>query len=216
MVKYTGVIFDLDGTLVDTLADLCDAINYGLVELGFESRGVDECRMMIGSGTRKFAERALGSGNERLAGELIGLMKGHYRGHCLDKSRVYDGMGEVIKELSERRVRLGVFTNKDALYAEIIVRHFFGDEAFECILGADGERAIKPDPAGALEILEQFGVAAEENLFVGDSDVDIYTAQNAGMQSVGVTWGFRDRGVLEEAGADIIIDKPCELLDLTA
>ena len=215
-MSYRAVIFDLDGTLVDTLEDLTAAMNAALGHFSLPGHSAQACKMMIGGGARRFAERALPANQQDLAERLLALMREHYRDNCFKYSRLYDGMGEVIRQLCQRGLRLAVLTNKDQVVAGRIVEHFFGSGAFEFVIGAIEGRRIKPDPGTTVGIAESMGLSCEDFLFVGDSAVDIETALAAGMRSVGAAWGFRERGELEAAGAHIIIDSPGEILYLVA
>jgi len=212
-VSVKGVIFDLDGTLVDTLDDLTDSMNVGLASLGCEIRRPGECRKMIGNGLNQFAERALGPENVKQRDRLIERMKAHYRTHCCDKTRPYDGLPEVIAALRERNVRLAVLTNKNQEPSEIIVRHYFGDEVFSPIIGCAPGRAVKPEPEGIFEILKAWGLAASEVVLVGDSETDAETAANARIGFIGCLWGFRSRQQLVDAGATVLIDRPSQILE---
>ncbi len=211
-----AVIFDLDGTLVDTLEDLTAAMNAALGHFSLPGHSAQAYKMMIGSGARRFAESALPADQQDLAERLLALMREHYRDNCFKYSRLYDGMGEVVRQLRQRGLRLAVLTNKDQVVTGRIIEHFFGNEAFESVIGAIEGRPIKPDPGTTAGIVESMGLTCEDFIFVGDSAVDIETARAAGMRSVGVAWGFRGRDELEAAGAHIIIDSPREILDLVA
>ena len=208
-----GIIFDLDGTLVDTLADLTDSMNAALMQLGRPGRSSEECREMIGYGLRKFAEYALGPEHAELTDELVGRMAAYYLDHCLLKTTAYDGMNETIETLSRQGIRLAVLTNKNQRPSEIICRHYFGADTFDPIVGAIEGRKTKPDPTTTLDILSQWNLGADDVLFVGDSETDIQTALNAGIRSIGCVWGFRGRDQLNAAGADILIDHPRQILD---
>ena len=211
-----AVIFDLDGTLVDTLEDLTAAMNAALGHFSLPGHSAQACKMMIGSGARRFAARALPANQQDLAERLLALMREHYRDNCFKYSRLYDGMGETVRQLRQKGLRLAVLTNKDQVVAGRIIEHFFGTGEFESVIGAAKGRLIKPDPGTTAGIVESMGLTSEDFLFVGDSAVDIETALAAGIRSVGATWGFRGRGELEAAGAHIIIDSPGEILDLVA
>ena len=208
-----GVIFDLDGTLVDTLDDLTDSMNAALAALGCAPRQSDECREMIGDGLTKFAERALGHDNAAQRDRLIERMKAHYRTHCCDKTRPYDGMPEVIAALRQRGILLAVLTNKNQEPSEIIVRHYFGDEMFSPVVGHAPGRAVKPDPQGVFEILKAWGVPASDVRLVGDSEADAETAVNAGIGFIGCEWGFRSPQQLVDAGAKLLIDRPGRIVE---
>ena len=213
-MKYKGVIFDLDGTLVDTLADLANAMNYGLEVLGEPTHSIDECRKMIGNGVSKFAERALSSDKQHLHGELLKLMKQRYLDNCFENSTLYDGIDETFDYLKEAGIQLGVVTKKDAGAARQIVEHFFGKGTFTAIVGVKDGKYLKPGPEGTLEIIKKMKLDKKQILLAGDSDVDIITAINAGVTAAGVSWGFRSRDELIEAGAKKIINHPSEIIEL--
>ena len=208
-----GLIFDLDGTLVDTLDDLTDAMNAALAQLGRPQHAPEQCRTMIGYGLHTFAEKALGPDHADLADDLVERMAAYYLDHCLIKTTAYDGMTETIERVSKQGLKLAVLTNKNQQPSEIITRHYFGDAVFDPIVGAAVDRKTKPDPTMALDILSQWNLGAGEVLFVGDSETDVQTAINAGLRCIGCVWGFRGEAGLREAGADILIDHPRQILE---
>lgn len=225
-MNYKAVIFDLDGTLVNTIEDLSNAANAALRSFGLAERSVEECRAMIGNGLRKFIERAAGEvGSSEQCGEqgncnggfvdkLIGEFKVHYEQNYCEKSFVYPGVKEAVFELRANGVKLGVLTNKEDDFAVKLVEELFGKGVFEYIAGARSGRKIKPDTGSTFEALEVLGAGPGEALFVGDSDVDIFTAKAAGIRAVGVKWGYRDVNLLVDSGADVIIDEPGEIVGL--
>jgi len=207
------LIFDLDGTLVNTLDDLTDSMNTALGQLGRPVRSRDECRAMIGHGLRKFAQEALGQEHIQLTDELMMRMVDYYGGHCLLKTTVYPGLGDVIAALSRQGVRLAVLTNKNQAPAEIITCHYFGCEVFDPVVGAADGRKPKPDPQSTLDVISGWGLEKEEVLFVGDSETDVQTAINAGVRCLACQWGFRSKDQLIEAGAEILIQQPRKILE---
>ncbi|AQT69049.1 Phosphoglycolate phosphatase [Anaerohalosphaera lusitana] len=215
-MNYKYILFDLDGTLINTLADLSNSMNYGLKQLGQPVHSHEECRKMIGSGVRKFAQQALPPTDQDLVDELLNLMRDHYRQNCTVDTVVYGGINELLAELDSICVPMAVVTNKDEDVARAIVRHYFGDRYFKKVAGAKDGVAIKPDPAVTLAIAEELGFSAEETLFVGDSDIDMLTGTACGMKTVGVSWGFRDSELLKQAGADVVVDEPAEIVELLA
>lgn len=208
-----GIIFDLDGTLVDTLDDLTDSMNAVLTQLGQPVRSPDECRTMIGHGLHTFAARALGPQQAHLTDTLVARMVDYYQGHCLLKTVSYSGIDEVLQVLLQRGIRLAVLTNKNQRVAEMICRHYFDPGVFDPVIGAAEGRKVKPDPQTTLDILKQWDLSPDEVLFVGDSEPDIHTAIAAGVRSVGCEWGFRSKDQLLEAGAVIIIQHPNQILE---
>ena len=211
-----AIIFDLDGTLVDSAADLANAMNFALAKLGRPEHSVEVCKRMVGDGLGMFAQRALGKNRQDLRDEVLLGMKERYRDKCFECSRLYDGIFEVVNKLRAGGIRLAVLTNKDQEDAERIVEHFFGPDTFEYVVGVVGGRGVKPDIGSTMRIVESIGLGCEDFLIIGDSTPDIQTAAAAKIRSVGVSWGFRSREELAEAGADIIIDRPAEILGLVA
>ncbi len=214
MLIIRAIIFDLDGTLVNTLLDLSDAMNYGLEQLAQPIHTVDQYRMMIGDGVSTFASRALSDDKQHLHPKLLEMMKCRYREVFLNRAFVYDGVNHVIKELLKASIKLAVLTNKDDDAAKTIIEHFFGKGTFGPIVGVTGDNSVKPEPGQTLQIVSSMGLGRQDFLFVGDSPVDIQTAAAADMPSVGAAWGFRGRKALEDAKADYIIDGPLEILNL--
>jgi len=211
-----AIIFDLDGTLVDTAADLAGAMNYALKKFGQPTHSVEVCKQMIGDGLKMFAQRALGEDNQHLQDEVLRAMKARYHDRCFECSRLYDGIYEVVSKLREGGIRLAVLTNKDQDDAERVVEHFFGADTFEYVVGVVDNRSIKPDIGGTMKIVESMGLGCEDFLIVGDGAGDIRTGAAAGIRSVGVNWGFRGNEELVKAGAEVIIDRPSEILGLVA
>ena len=215
-MAYKAVIFDLDGTLVDTLADLTDAINFALKKLAQPARTVDECRMMIGSGVRKFVKRALTEDKQHLVDDILSEMRAFYTQNCLKQARLYDGIAQMVAQLTGRGIALAVCTNKDQGDARQIIDHFFGGSVFDPVIGARQGCPIKPHRQATAPIVDSFGLDPREMVFVGDSDIDIATAENGQMPFIGVSWGFRSVDELQAAGAKIIIDFPEELVELVS
>jgi phosphoglycolate phosphatase len=151
-----------------------------------------------------------------LRDRLLVAMKMRYHDKCFEHSRLYDGIFEVVSKLRQRGIHLAVLTNKDHQDAERIVEHFFGADTFKSVVGVVDSRKVKPDTEGIMSIVESMELSCEDFLLVGDSAVDIQTAKAAGIRSVGAGWGFRKREELVQAGADIVIDRPTEILGLIA
>jgi phosphoglycolate phosphatase len=207
------VIFDLDGTLVDTLGDLTDSMNYALASLGQPVHPESVTRKLIGDGIFTFASRALKDDQQHLADEVVRRMREHYRGNCLKKTSVYPGVKELVTELRKRGVKAAVLTNKDQLVARTIVEHYFGKDAFDRVVGVVDRIPVKPGPGAATKLMAEMGVAKHDCLLVGDSGIDVDTAKAAGIKSVGVSWGFRGPEELAQHGADVIINDPKEILE---
>ncbi len=212
-MTYKAVIFDLDGTLVNSLEDLADATNYALKSFGQQVHSAEELKQMVGEGTRTLISRALNNENTELIEPVLMKMREKYMQICLDKSRPYKGLQEVVTELAKKKIKLAVLTNKDEKMAQKIVSHFFGG-LFQIVKGTIEAVAVKPEPTAVLQVLEKLGVRPEETIFVGDSKIDVQTAKAAGIKAVGVSWGFRSRGELVEAGADAVIEEAAALLKI--
>lgn len=208
------VIFDLDGTLINTIADLADSVNLALKAMGFPAHAYNEYPYFVGNGIYKLIERALPPENrdEHTIRSVKERFMEHYMLHNTDKSTVYDGIDELLQTLARKGVALAVASNKvnDATVA--MIRHFFPDIPFASVIGQRDGVPTKPNPAIVEDILSATGIDKKEVLYVGDSGVDIQTAHNAGITAVGVTWGLRPRSELEQNKADIIINSPEELL----
>jgi phosphoglycolate phosphatase len=211
-----AVLFDLDGTLLDSLEDLGEAVNRTLRELGFPVHEAAEYRQFIGEGAKKLVERALPE-PARDDGEVVeralALYQRHYEACWHERTRVFPGLSELVSDLGARGLRLGVISNKPHRFTQLCVGHFFPAAGFEVILGQRDGVARKPDPAAGLEAARSLGLAPGECVYVGDSGVDMQFAKAAGMGAVGVLWGFRDERELRENGADVLI---CDVKGLKA
>lgn len=204
------VIFDLDGTLLNTIADLAQSTNHALSRLGYPVHDTDAYRMMVGNGIDKLFERALPEGEKteanvwRMRQEFVP----YYDLHNADRSRPYPGIPELLADLQKRGVLLAVASNKYQSAAEKLVAHYFPDIHFAVVFGQREGVPSKPDPAVVFDILRLTGVAPADVLYVGDSGVDMQTARNAGVAVCGVTWGFRPRAELEAFHPDFLADTP--------
>ena len=207
-------IFDLDGTLADTICDLGDAVNYGLQQLGYPVHDYESYKQMVGNGAKKLCERALPEGKNDKFMELHGLFKEYYSKHYLDKTVLYDGMKETLQKLQSRGVVLAVATNKPESAARDIVDVLLPDIDFVKVLGGVDYRPHKPDTAIIDEILAALPDEEKRVYMIGDSNVDIQTAKNAGIKSIGCAWGFRGRAELEAEGADYIAEKPEDIVSV--
>jgi len=214
MTVVKAIIFDLDGTLADTLDDLTDAYNHGLKELHLPGHTKEQYKMMVGTGSADLCRKALPPDRTDLIDKLLEMSLNRYNDHYLDKTVAYPGIAELLDELTRRNIRLSVLSNKPDSFTNKIVREMFGSERFEIIRGQLDGTPTKPDPTVVLAILEQMELSCTDVLYVGDSAIDMATADAAQLRSVGVSWGFRDRQELQRAGAGHIIDQPAQLLDL--
>lgn len=221
MMTHRTYIFDLDGTLLDTLGDLAASVNYALRTHGMPEHSLDNVRRFVGNGVRLLMERAVpeGAANPQFDAAFA-TFRQHYMAHSLDTTRPYDGIPETLAELRRRGCRLAVVSNKFMAATQELCRHFFPD-TIEVAIGeheAEGIRK-KPAPDTVNEALRQLAVTGGDRVgldavYVGDSDVDILTARNSGLPCISVLWGFRDRDFLLSHGATTFISSPSELLDL--
>lgn len=212
MIK--AVIFDLDGTLLDTLEDLTDSVNYILWKHGMPERTIDEIRSFIGNGVPTLIARSVPCNTDAETVKIcVSEMMEYYKEHAEIKTKPYEGITELLEELSNRNIATAVVTNKAEEAAKILCKAKFGD-IFDLVIGDNGKDKLKPAPDNVFRAMRELNLEKNEVLYVGDSDVDMITAENAGLESVGVTWGFRDENVLRKNGADHIINNPADLLKL--
>ena len=210
------IIFDLDGTLLDTLGDLAASCNRTMESYGYPTFPLERYRMMVGNGITKLIERALPE-DCRTPDHIMEVRRrfiGYYQAHLADFTRPYEGIPQLLSELRRRGVALAVASNKYQRATEKLVAHFFPEIRFTAVLGQREGIPVKPDPAIVYDILSAAALTADEALYVGDSGVDMMTAGAAGICSVGVTWGFRSREELEKAGACHLVDTPHEILSI--
>lgn len=213
---FKAAIFDMDGTLVNTLEDIFDGVNEMLAHYNFPLRTIDEVRNFVGNGAKKLIERSLPkekSADENFLQEALKYYDGCYSRHALNKTKPYDGIMEFLTELNEKNIPLAICTNKQKFAAVKIAGKILSPIKFFEIVGDEPGKPRKPDPTRALEIAKNMGVEPAEVAYFGDTAVDMETARNAGFFAVGVSWGFRPRSELEESGAKIIIDNPKNLLE---
>ena len=210
-MKYDTVIFDLDGTLLHTLDDLYYSTNYALEQYNFPTRTYEEVRTFVGNGVKVLIEKAVPSGKQDYVEEVLEVFKKHYKAHSMYHIYIYKGIIELISELKKLNIKIAVVTNKFHAAAEMIVEKYFKDD-FLVTLGESKELNKKPHPDMCNKVLSILNSKCENTLYVGDSEVDILTATNANLKCISCSWGFRTHDELINAGANIIIDKPIELL----
>ena len=209
-MTYDAVLFDLDGTLIDSLADLGEAVNRMLAELGYPGHPEAAYREFIGEGARRLVERALPASaraEAALVERALERYQAHYAACWHERTQVYPGLRELLTELASAGVRLGVISNKPDAFTRLCVAHFLPETPFAVVLGQRDSVPRKPDPAAAHEAAATWGGTAERCVYVGDSGVDMRFAQAAGMRGVGVAWGFRDREELWENGAAVVVEE---------
>ncbi len=212
---YKAVIFDLDGTLLNTIEDLANACNYALELCEFPTHNIEAYKAFVGDGRYKLIERIvpLNQNSPEVINEVLALYDKFYEAHMLDVTRPYEGIINLLDCLIERGIKLAVVSNKPHEFTVEVVQHFFNDR-FQIAFGQRANYPTKPNPATVFEVMEEFKVNSEECIYVGDSNIDIKTAKNARLKSVGVAWGFRGKEELMAEGADFIVSTVEELMDL--
>lgn len=208
-----AVIFDLDGTLLNTLDDLADSTNYALSKFGYPTRTIDEVRQFVGNGVAKLIERAIPEGkNNPNFEKCLAIFKENYAQNMYNKTAPYNGIIEMLSNLKSKGIKIAVVSNKfDLAVKELCKKYFEGFIDFAA--GENEAQGIKkkPAPDTVISVLNEFNFAPEDAVYVGDSDVDIMTAKNSKMSCISVTWGFRDEKFLLENGATILINAPSEI-----
>ena len=208
-------IFDLDGTLTNTLDSMTYSVNATLREMGLSEITKEQCKSFVGNGARVLIEKSLrisGDPDAERLDEGMAIYGRIFDENCTYHVTPYEGIVQMLKSMKDKGIKLAVLSNKPHQQTVKVVREVFGEEMFDFAQGQKEEIARKPDPAGVNYLMEQMGVSQEECLYVGDSEVYIRTGKNAGLRTISVAWGFRSKEVLETAGADTIIGSPEELL----
>ena len=210
---YETILFDLDGTLLDTLEDLTNATNFALAKFGYATRTEEEVCAFVGNGIAKLIERAMGGKDENFS-SVLETFKAYYGAHCAEKTKPYEGILPLLKTLKEYGIRTAVVSNKADFAVKSLAKAYFDGLLMQAI-GEDEERGIrkKPAPDTLLAVMKELQADPKTTLYVGDSEVDIQTAQNAGVDCLCVTWGFRKREFLEAQGGKLFADHPIEILE---
>ena len=214
---YKACIFDLDGTLTDTLESLTYSVNATLKELGLMQITDTQCKAFVGNGARRLIEQSLQVAGDPNADRIEEAMETYgriFKKYCTYHVAPYEGIVDMLQELKEQGVQLAVLSNKPHLQTKEVVATFFEEDIFTSVYGQQERVPRKPDPAAVHMILEELGISGEECLYIGDSDVDMQTGCAAGVPAVGVTWGFRTKEVLIEHGATYVVDKPNEIISI--
>lgn len=207
------VIFDLDGTLLNTLEDLADSTNYALAEFGLPTRTIEEVRSFVGNGVELLIKKAVdGALTEEKETECLSFFKQHYSKNMNNKTKPYEGILELIHSLLKQKYHIAIVSNKFDLAVKELNNMYF-EGLFPVAIGASETVAKKPAPDSVFEAIRQLGTSEKHAIYVGDSDVDVMTAKNSGLPFVGVTWGFRDEAFLREMGAENLIHEPKQLLE---
>lgn len=215
-MKKNVIIFDLDGTLLNTLEDLTDSTNFALQTLGYRERTLDEVRNFVGNGVAKLIERAIPHGLENPDYEnCLKVFKENYSENMYNKTAPYDGILPLLKELRGLGYKIAVVSNKFDKAVKALCQQYFG-ELVDVAIGEDEKHGIKkkPSPDTVNKVLELFCANSDFSVYVGDSDVDILTAKNSNMSCISVTWGFRDEKFLKEHGAELIVHKPEQMISV--
>ena len=213
-MRYDTVIFDLDGTLLNTIDDLADGVNYCMRKFGLKEHSVDQVRQFVGNGIRKLMERAIPGGETHPEFETIfEPFKEYYTAHCRIKTKAYPGIEEMLKTLKDKTVKMAIVSNKNMDAVRELNEIYFSEYISLAVGDTAGVRR-KPYPDSVLHAMQLLDSRKEHTVYVGDSEVDKETAENAGMDYVLVSWGFRGREYLEKLGASCIIDRPEELISM--
>lgn len=212
-MKYTTAIFDLDGTILDTLEDLKNSVNFALTESHCPERTLDEVRRFVGNGIFLLIKRAVPEGSdEALVNTVFSRFKAHYAEHCADNTREYDGISSMFRALREKGIKIAVVSNKaDFAVQELCKQYFPG--LIDIALGEREGVKKKPAPDSVNEVLCKLHADRDMSVYIGDSDVDIMTAKNAAVDCISVTWGFRSREFLISSGADVLADNVSSLYE---
>ncbi len=210
------VIFDLDGTLLNTLEDLCDSTNYALAKYGFPPRTLDEVRCFVGNGVRKLIERAIPQGElNPVFADCLEVFKNHYKDNMYNKTAPYPGIAEMLGTLKQKGIKTAVVSNKfDAAVKELCQNYFAG--LIDTAIGENEAEGIrkKPAPDSILKVVKELQTDLRHVIYAGDSETDVQTAKNAGIECIGCTWGFRSRDVLENEGANYLVNSPNEIPEI--
>ncbi len=215
-MKYKAVLFDLDGTLLDTLEDLANSLDFVLHDRGLPTHPTEAFRYFVGSGAAMLVARALPleKRNDALAADCLEAFRREYSRNWNQKTQPYKGVSELLDALTAKHIKMAVLTNKPQHFAELCVKEFLSDWAFAMIVGQRDGVPMKPDPTGPREIARSLDMPSQAFVYLGDSDIDMRTAVNAHMLPVGAMWGFRSERELRESGAIRVIGRPTELLEL--
>lgn len=213
-MKYNTAVFDLDGTLLDTLGDLRDSVNFALVKNSLPPRSTDEIRAFVGNGIRLLIERAVPENTpEKVVDQCFSDFKEHYKNNSAILTKPYDGIIDLLKKLKSSNIKIAVVSNKADFAVKILVDKYFNG-LFDCAFGEKECIKRKPAPDSVFAALKEMDGEAENAVYIGDSEVDVETSENAGLPCIAVTWGFRDKRVLESLCPEYIVDSPTDILNI--
>lgn len=211
-MQKKAVLFDLDGTLVNSLPDISQSMNIALASFGLPTHPMEAYKYFVGNGAITLAERAVGAAQTALVASVLSAYRERYAVHCFDSSCIYDGIQELLDALTADGYRLVVLSNKDDGDVQTVIDHYFPSLPFEIMRGKLPNGTVKPDPAGALSIAKEMGLAPDAFWYLGDTPVDYATSSAAGMHFIAVSYGFRTEEELRAAGAERIAATPAEAL----
>lgn len=216
LLNYKAYIFDLDGTLLDTLESLACCYNRVLSQHGYATHDTDAYRYFIGDGAAKCVERCLPkhARTPAIIEQVLVTQREDYQRTWRDQTAAYPGIVELLRSLVARNIQMAVLSNKDQAFTQLCMSHFFPDFTFDPVVGFSTTTPHKPDPTGAKRIASQWGIPCDEIAFVGDTSMDIETANKSGMDAIGVLWGFRTLKELQDAGAKHVVESPEQILEL--
>jgi phosphoglycolate phosphatase len=215
-MKFKAVLFDLDGTLLDTIADLTDSMNMALNHFGFPDHDVATCKRFVGDGVEMFAFRALpeNSRDQAMVAKCAALMREEYSKRWAKKTLPYEGISELLDQLTSRNLKMAILSNKPDDSTKEMVAELLSKWRFHPVVGAQPSVPRKPDPTAAVQVSQQLRLSPERFLYLGDTGTDMRTAQGAGMFAVGALWGFRSAEELMESGAQVLVEHPRKVLKL--
>lgn len=213
-MRYKTFIFDLDGTLLNTLDDLAASTNYALRQFEMKEHPVESIRQFVGNGVGKLIERAIPDGKDNpLYDDVLDTFRKHYMNHSLDTTRPYDGVDKMLRDLKQSGCRIAVVSNKFLAATQELCQHFFPDTV-EVAIGEHENIRRKPAPDTVREALQRLGEGSDDAVYIGDSEVDIATAKNSGLPCISVLWGFRDRDFLLSHGATTFVTSPSDIVSM--
>lgn len=210
-MKYKAIIFDLDGTLINSLEDIADAMNKILIDNNYPTHIYESYNYFIGNGLHKLVSRALPEDKQNEIDRCYEAMMTHYGENCIQKTKPYDGIQDLLEQLNSQNIPVSVLSNKSDALTKRITKAIF-PECFEPIMGLTSEELKKPNPSTAIQISKELNCNPSEIIFVGDSGIDMQTATQAGMYAVGVSWGYRTKEELLSEGAKFILNEPSDLM----
>lgn len=215
-VRHKGIIFDLDGTLVNSIEDLADSMNYVLAQNNFGTYNTNTYKQFVGTGIRNLVIKALPNGHkdEQTVNKCFKMMLETYSQNCTNKTKPYEGITQMLNELTNRKIKMAILSNKADKLAQRVAKEILSKWHFETVIGFTDEESRKPNPKSTLQIVNELNLPKPEILYLGDSGTDMQTANNAGLYAIGALWGFRSEEELVLNGAKHLLKHPMELLDI--